>query len=160
MRVNGSEVTAHGRSSTLLELLREDLGLTGTKEGCGVGECGACTVLIGDRPSLACTTLATRVHGEVETVEGLAEESAELRAALVRAGGIQCGFCTPGMVVALVAAARAGTGSDDASVRRALSGNVCRCTGYASIVAAATEFLRSSSALRIASADDVVERTT
>jgi aerobic-type carbon monoxide dehydrogenase small subunit (CoxS/CutS family) len=122
----------------LLDVLRDGLGLLGTKEACGRGECGTCTVLVAGRPVLACLTLAWRVAGVVETVEGLAEETHELRRALADHGGVQCGFCTPGQVVRAAAAARErGPSSvDDAVSRHALAGNLCRCTGYDGIVAA------------------------
>ncbi|OLT18696.1 hypothetical protein BJF78_00995 [Pseudonocardia sp. CNS-139] len=132
--VNGSPVdveTAGLRS--LADVLRRDLGLTATKVACGRGECGACTVLVGGRPRMACTTPAALVTEEVWTSEGLAEESADLRARFADTGAFQCGFCTPGQVVHAVALLRAGrTGPEQ--VRAALSGNICRCTGYQAIV--------------------------
>lgn len=107
----------------LLDVLRGPLSLTGTKEACGVGECGACTVLIDDRPVMSCLTLAIRVVGEVTTVEGVAVRDPELCCAFAEEGGFQCGFCTPGQVVA------AHAGADP-------SGNICRCTGHAGILRA------------------------
>lgn len=134
LTVNGTSVEEDIHAGeTLLELLRDRLGLTGTKQSCGRGECGACTVLIDGSPRLACIELAVRVD-EVWTVEGLAAESADFRAAMARCGGFQCGFCTPGQVVTATALARSGIPQDEDVLRRAISGNVCRCTGYDGIV--------------------------
>jgi aerobic-type carbon monoxide dehydrogenase small subunit (CoxS/CutS family) len=121
--------------ATLLAVVRDDLGLTGTKEACGRGECGACTMLVAGAPVMSCLVLAARVRGPVTTIEGLAQESADLRAALADTGGAQCGFCTPGQVVRAAALLREGGAvSDEAGLRRRLSGNICRCTGYDGIV--------------------------
>ncbi len=138
--VNGAsrEVEPAGHE-TLLALLRDRLGLTGTKLSCGRGECGACTVLVDGRPVLSCIVLAGRVSGSVETVEGLAEESLPLRAAFARRAAFQCGFCTPGQIVRGVALLRDGLPPGDPDLRRAISGNLCRCTGYEPIVAALRE---------------------
>jgi aerobic-type carbon monoxide dehydrogenase small subunit (CoxS/CutS family) len=136
-------------STRLLDVLREQTGLTGTKEACGRGECGACTVLVDGRPVLACITLARRVRGTVETVEGLAEEGHALRAAFARRSAFQCGFCTPGQIVRGVALLRDGVPDDEAELRHAVSGNVCRCTGYEGII----------DALRDAAADDGAAET-
>lgn len=138
MQVNGHEaVVAPAADTTLLDMLRTTLGLTGAKRGCGVGECGACTVLLDGRPQLACITLAGRVAGSsVETVEGLAEEFAGLREAFSDEGAFQCGFCTPGFITMAAALLRAGLPPEDAELRRLLSGNICRCTGYDGIVRA------------------------
>jgi aerobic carbon-monoxide dehydrogenase small subunit len=120
----------------LLDMLRDDLGLTGTKEGCGAGECGACTVLLDGRPVTSCLVLAAAVDGhEVVTVEGLSGQVGRLhpfQAALVEQGGVQCGFCTPGVAVtgAAILAARV---TDPGEQARLLAGNLCRCTGYAKI---------------------------
>jgi len=123
----------------LLDYLRQDLGLIGTKEACGRGECGACTVLIDGRPILSCITLAARVSGHVETVEGIAEESLALRQAFAACGAFQCGFCTPGQIVRGTALIRDGVPRNDYDLRAAVSGNVCRCTGYDGILAAIRE---------------------
>lgn len=123
-----------GAGERLLDVLRDRLGLPGTKEACGRGECGACTVLLGGRPVMSCITLAARVREPVETVEGLAEEARPLREAFADAGAFQCGFCTPGQIVRGTAALRAGLPDDDLTLRRQLSGNICRCTGYTGIV--------------------------
>lgn len=134
--VNGERVEVELDAGTsLLEVLRERLQLTGTKESCGRGECGACSVIVGGRPRLACIELACRVDEAVWTVEGLALEAEPFRESLARNGGSQCGFCTPGQVVTAVCLLRAGLPESDAELRRALDGNVCRCTGYAAIVA-------------------------
>lgn len=120
----------------LLDVLRDRLGLMGSKEGCGRGECGACTVLIGGRPALSCITLAGRVRAPVETIEGVAAEALPLREAFADHGAFQCGFCTPGQIVRGVALLREGLPADERTLRRMMSGNVCRCTGYVGIVRA------------------------
>lgn len=136
--VNGeAQTVSHAPGATLLDVLRVDLGLCGTKLSCGRGECGACTVLVGGNPTLACITLASRVSGPVETVEGLAGEARELRAAFADTGAFQCGFCTPGQVVRAAGMLRRGNlPADDAALRHLLAGNICRCTGYQAIVEA------------------------
>ncbi|MFO1306986.1 MAG: 2Fe-2S iron-sulfur cluster-binding protein [Burkholderiales bacterium] len=126
-------------STLLLDLLREQLGLTGTKRGCDGGECGACTVLVDGRAQLACLTLAARCEGaSVETVEGLAAggRMSALQAAFHEKLGTQCGFCTPGMIMAAEALLRANPAPDEAAIREALGGNLCRCTGYVKILEA------------------------
>ena len=136
--------------ATLLEVLRDELALTGTKNGCAVGHCGACTVWIDGAPRLACVTLARTVAGRaVTTVEGLAgwwrdshPEEAEhlaghpLQAAFVAHGAVQCGFCTPGMLMAGAALLRENPHPDRHDIREALAGHLCRCTGYEQIVRA------------------------
>ncbi len=126
----------------LLDLLRDDAGLTGTKEGCGTGECGACVILLDGRPVTSCLVLAASCDGrEVVTVEGLVRGDGELhpfQAALVAAGGVQCGFCTPGLVMTGAAVLGAGIRDPD-ETRRLMSGNLCRCTGYAKVLAALEE---------------------
>jgi carbon-monoxide dehydrogenase small subunit len=116
----------------LLDLIRDDAGLTGTKEGCGAGECGACTVLMDGRPVPSCMVLAVSAEGhEVVTVEGLVTPATAhpVQRALVDEGGVQCGFCTPGIVMTSVALVEHGV-TDEGERRRRLSGNLCRCTGY------------------------------
>lgn len=138
MLVNGVSVerATFAPDERLLDVLRERLRLTGTKEACGRGECGACTVLIDGRPVLSCITLAARVTGRVETIEGLAEESRTLREAFADRGAFQCGFCTPGQIVRGVSLLRAGLPPTENDLRRAMAGNICRCTGYGAIVEA------------------------
>jgi carbon-monoxide dehydrogenase small subunit len=124
---------------TLLELLREDLDLTGAKEGCGEGVCGACTVLMDGRPVRACLTLALEAQGSrITTVEGLAGKGGldPLQTAFVERGAVQCGFCTPGMLMAAKGLLLEVPRPDEAAIRRAIAGHVCRCTGYAKIVEA------------------------
>jgi aerobic-type carbon monoxide dehydrogenase small subunit (CoxS/CutS family) len=137
LTVNGHPVEVLAPpQATLIEVLRENLGLTGTKHGCELGECGACTVLVDGRPRLSCLTLAVACAGaEVFTVEGLARGPAlhPLQQAFVELGAAQCGFCTPGML--MVATAFLARNRDPAreQIRHALAGNLCRCTGYLKI---------------------------
>ena len=122
---------------TLLEVLREDLGLTGTKYGCELGECGACTVLIDGIAVLSCVTLALHAEGtEVTTVEGLAQGNVPhpLQAAFAELGAAQCGYCTPGMLMAAKALIDSESNPSRDEIRQALAGNLCRCTGYNKIL--------------------------
>lgn len=140
LRVNGEdhEVAIYPHR-TLLEVLREEIGLTGTKQGCGLGACGACTVLVDGEAVLACLTLALSVQGkEIRTVEGLAEgqELSPLQKAFIEHGAIQCGFCTPGMLMSSTALLSKNPCPDEYEIRKAISGNLCRCTGYIKIVKA------------------------
>jgi len=121
----------------LLDYLRETVGLTGTKAGCDDGECGACTVLVDDRPRLACSTLAHQVAGrKVETVESLSTHGrlSKLQAAFHEKLGTQCGFCTPGMLMASEALLRKNPDPSREEIKTALAGNLCRCTGYVKII--------------------------
>jgi aerobic carbon-monoxide dehydrogenase small subunit len=133
----------------LLDVLREDLGLTGTKEGCGEGECGACTVLLDGAPVDACLVPICQVDGTtVRTVEGLGARTGRgvgdepdgvaaldgLQAAFLETGGAQCGICTPGMLLSARAYLDAGGGPDEDAIRDAIAGNLCRCTGYTKII--------------------------
>jgi carbon-monoxide dehydrogenase small subunit len=123
----------------LLDVLREDLALTGTKEGCGEGECGACSVLLDGAVVDSCLVPICQVDGtRVRTVEGLgsAGQLNDLQAAFLQTGGAQCGICTPGMLMAAEAFLAAGGGTDDEAIRAAIAGNLCRCTGYTKIVQA------------------------
>lgn len=145
--VNGRSVTVRSSAgTTLLEFLRESLGLLGTKEGCSEGECGACTVLVDGQPLHSCIYPALAARGRtVETVEGISKggDLSSLQAALIAAGGVQCGFCTPGFLMTLTALLRDDPNPDPDQVARAVAGNICRCTGYAQIVeAVATELPR------------------
>ena len=126
----------------LLDMLRDVLSLKGAKDACRRGDCGACTVLVGGRPVLSCMLPASLVTEPIETVEGLAEEAGSFRAAMADAGGFQCGFCTSGIVVRAVSLLRAGLPDDDAELARAMSGNLCRCTGYRPIFRALREAAR------------------
>jgi len=138
--VNGRPVERETDAGTrLLDLLREGLGLTGTKEGCGEGECGACTVLLDGRAVDSCLVLAPQVDGkEVVTVEGLARGATlhPIQQAFVDEGGVQCGFCTPGFLMATHALLLRNPDPTDEEIRSALEGNLCRCTGYTKIVQA------------------------
>jgi carbon-monoxide dehydrogenase small subunit len=140
LRVNGEdqELLAPPHLS-LLEVLRENLELTGTKEGCGEGVCGSCTVLIDGRPVRSCLTLAAEAQGrEITTIEGLSEGEAldPVQAAFIDHGAVQCGFCTPGMVLTAKAGLADTPRPDDKQARDMIAANVCRCTGYAKIVEA------------------------
>ena len=124
-------------SMRLLDVIREELHLTGTKEGCGEGECGACTVLVNGEPYNSCLTPAANVIGkEVMTIEGFRETKAYrvIADAFADQGGSQCGFCTPGMILASYAVLKKNPHPNEEEIREALSGNLCRCTGYNSIV--------------------------
>lgn len=123
--------------TTLIEVLRDQLGLTGTKHGCGIGLCGACTVLVEGKPILACLTLAITVREKnILTVEGLAKGGKlhPIQKAFVDYGAVQCGFCTPGMVLSAKALLDKNPSPTKEEVKVALSGNLCRCTGYAKII--------------------------
>jgi len=137
LRVNGEEQEVLFHSyKTLLEVLREELGLTGTKHGCELGECGACAVLVDGEPLLACLELAMQCEGrDVQTVEGLAQgaELHPLQAAFADLGGSQCGYCTAGMLMTAKALLDKEPSPSRERIKEALSGNICRCTGYQQI---------------------------
>ncbi len=136
--LNGQPVrTAVAADRRAIDLLREDLGLLGTKEGCGTGECGACTLLVDGEPKLGCLLLAAQLEGRVvETPESLESTPTGKRlvASFVAAGAVQCGYCIPGMEMAALALLRGVRRPDREAIRRALAGNLCRCTGYVKIV--------------------------
>jgi carbon-monoxide dehydrogenase small subunit len=138
--VNGEEQqVSFAPYKTLLEVLREDMNLTGTKHGCELGECGACTVLLDGVPVLSCLELALECEGRrIETVEGLASGTKlhPLQAAFADCGGSQCGYCTPGMLMTAKALLDAEPSPSRERIRQAISGNICRCTGYNQIVEA------------------------
>jgi carbon-monoxide dehydrogenase small subunit len=120
----------------LLDVLREDLGFTGVKEGCGEGECGACTVLFNGKPVNSCMILAPEANGsEITTIEGMAPEGTlhPIQEAFLEAGAVQCGYCTPGMVLSAKALLDGNRDPDEGEIKIALSGNLCRCTGYTKI---------------------------
>jgi len=140
LTVNGqTERATVPASTTLLELLRESLHLTGTKEGCGIGECGACTVLLDGAPVTACLVLAVEADGrDVRTIEGEASggELSALQRAFIDAGAVQCGFCTPGMIMSARALLERNPTPSDEEIVEAIAGNLCRCTGYEAILQA------------------------
>ena len=124
-------------NDTLLEVLRDDLDLTGSKESCGEGACGSCTVHIDGKPVRSCLTLALEAEGsKIKTVEGLAkgDQLTDLQESFINHGAVQCGFCTPGMLMSADALLNENPNPDRTEVRKALAGNICRCTGYAKIV--------------------------
>ena len=141
------ELSVNGESSefsvepheTLLEVLRDHMGLTGTKEGCGTGECGSCTVLIGGKPILSCLTLAVECHQQdIVTIEGIGEGNklSPVQQAFLDCGAIQCGFCTPGMVLSSEVLLKENPNPQEKDIYKALEGNLCRCTGYNKIIEA------------------------
>ncbi len=146
LKVNGEErQVSFAPYKTLLEVLREDLQLTGTKHGCELGECGACAVLIDGEPVLSCLELGLRCKGrEIDTVEGLARDSRlhPLQEAFADLGGSQCGYCTPGILVTVKALLDRHPNPTREQIREAISGNLCRCTGYLQIFESIEEAVR------------------
>jgi carbon-monoxide dehydrogenase small subunit len=140
LTVNGQETVAKvDASSTLAQVLREQLGLTGTKLGCEEGECGACTVLVDGQPVNSCIYPAVKASGRhILTVEGLAQDEHlhPLQKAFLEHGAVQCGYCTPGLLLSAVALLERNPHPSEAEIRRAISGNLCRCTGYQKVVRA------------------------
>jgi len=122
---------------TLLDVIREHLGLTGTKEGCGLGECGACTIIMDGKTVNSCLVLAVEADNRViTTIEGLAngDELHPIQEAFIKCGGLQCGFCTPGMIMSTKALLENNPSPDEGEIRKAIAGNFCRCTGYTKII--------------------------
>ncbi len=146
LQVNGeAQQVSFAPYKTLLEVLREDLNLTGTKHGCELGECGACAVLVDGQPLLACLELAVECEGRaIETVEGLANGSVlhPLQAAFADLGGAQCGYCTPGILMTAKALLEKEPEPSRERIREAISGNLCRCTGYQQIYESIEEAAR------------------
>lgn len=140
LTVNGAKRSLDVKPNTLLlNLLRDEMSLTGTKYGCGIGECGACTVLMDGEAVLACMILAVDADGRrVDTVEGLAEggEAHPIQQAYLDEGAVQCGYCTPGFIMATKALLDENPAPTEAEIREYLNGNLCRCTGYVNIVKA------------------------
>jgi xanthine dehydrogenase YagT iron-sulfur-binding subunit len=144
LNINGREQrVALDARTTLLDAVREHLGLTGTKKGCDHGQCGACTVLVENRRVLSCLTLAASVQGRaVTTIEGLAKPNGELhpmQQAFIDHDAFQCGYCTPGQIMSAVACVNEGHAGNDADIREYMSGNLCRCAAYPNIVAAVNQ---------------------
>lgn len=148
--LNGKEVKVDVPAARrVVDFLRLDLGLTGTKEGCGMGECGACTILVDGEPRLSCLLLAGQLEGRtVTTVEGLSpgEDLHPVQRAFVEEGAVQCGFCTPGMVLSAVSLLRENPNPTRREIREGMSGHLCRCTGYVKIVDAVEAAARKKGA--------------
>jgi len=163
LHVNGEEHEVLTEiHKTLLEVLREDLGLTGTKKGCDLGTCGACTVLIEGKPYLSCLTLAIAVQGKrIITIEGLAKagDLHPLQKAFAENGAIQCGFCTPGMILTAKAFLDEHPSPSEGEVKKAIAGNLCRCTGYVKIVEAVLSVVENNSGQGIKDSGDQVINT-
>ena len=138
--INGQKREAFVKPNDLLiNLLRDELYLTGTKYGCGIGECGACTVFLNDEPVLSCLTLAASVDGkEITTIEGLAKgnELHPMQVAFLKNAAVQCGFCTPGMILTAIALLKENPSPTEEEIKDYMRGNICRCTGYVQIVKA------------------------
>jgi carbon-monoxide dehydrogenase small subunit len=138
LTVNGLVETVDvPQNMTLLQMIREKLSLTGTKNGCSAGECGACTVLLNGEPVNSCMVLAAECDGiKLITVEGLAKSGklSKIQDAIIKSGGVQCGFCTPGMLISATALLIRNPSPSDGEIREAIVGNLCRCTGYVRIV--------------------------
>lgn len=143
--LNGQETTIQTSADRrVVDLLREDLGLTGTKECCGAGECGACTILLDGESRLSCLMLSAQLEGRsVITIEGISqtEQFQLVQKAFVDSGAVQCGFCTPGMILAVADLIKRNPKASREEIREGLSGNLCRCTGYQKIVDAVEEVL-------------------
>jgi carbon-monoxide dehydrogenase small subunit len=153
LTVNGEPVEAAVEpNQTLLQFLRDDLGLTGTKHGCGLGDCGACTVIVDGMPVNSCLVLAVQAAGrKVLTIEGLAENGKlhPIQQAFVDKGAIQCGFCSPGMILSAKALLDENPKPTEHEIRTAISGNLCRCTGYQKIVEAVQEAVKTIEGMEV-----------
>lgn len=145
--LNGKKTTIGAEPDRrVVDILREDLGLTGTKEGCGAGECGACTILVNGKSRLSCLMAAAQLEDrEITTIEGMAEEGRlhQLQEAFIEHGAVQCGFCTPGMILSAAALLKCNQRPTRTAIRTGLSGNLCRCTGYQKIIDAVEAAARS-----------------
>jgi aerobic-type carbon monoxide dehydrogenase small subunit (CoxS/CutS family) len=153
LQVNGeSHLVSAPPATSLLEVLRDHIGLTGTKEACGRGECGTCTVLLNGQSILSCIATFDDIAGPISTIEGVADANSDLRAAFADFGAFQCGYCTPGQIVRAVALLNEQWPDDvqaiEAFVRHAMSGNICRCTGYVGIVDAIIHTARMRGKIR------------
>ena len=165
LRVNGAERTVVARpQDLLLDVLREEMDLTGTKRGCDMGTCGCCTVMVDGEARLSCLTLAATVVGkEITTVEGVTPGNGRMhpiQRAFCDAGGSQCGFCTPGFIMTTTALLRTAPDPTDHEIREAISGNMCRCTGYVKILEAIQHAAREMREERLPPEErrEVVER--
>ncbi len=149
LQINGEQVRRIiPANRSLLDFIREDLRLTGSKHGCDVGDCGACTVLVDGAPQLACITLAAECEGAaIRTIEGVTDGGGlhPIQEALHRHVGAQCGYCTPGIVMAMTSLLEADPHPSDSAINEALGSNICRCTGYTKILAAVREVARPGS---------------
>jgi carbon-monoxide dehydrogenase small subunit len=160
--VNGTDFELHvpaGR--VLLDILRDDLGLTGTKEGCREGRCGACTVHVGGRAVSACLVLAPDIDGKsITTIEGIAKEGRliDLQKAFIDEGAVQCGYCTPGMIMLAVDLVARNPNPTESDVREAMAGNLCRCTGYEKIVKAVLKTAEDMRQTRLRMIQEAVKR--
>lgn len=147
LRVNGQEYEVRVEPwKTLVDVIREDIGLTGTKEACSTGECGACTVLLNGKPINSCLVLAVEAqHKDILTIEGLAQGGKldPLQEAFVKYGAIQCGFCTPGMLLTTKALLDKNPQPSEIEIKEGISGNLCRCTGYVKIIDAILAVVKS-----------------
>ncbi len=143
MKVNGKEVEVAVKPTwTLLRVLRQELGLTGTKKGCEQGDCGSCTIILDGKSVNACLVLALQAQSkEIETIEGMGtpERLHPLQESFIRNGAVQCGFCTPGMLMSAMALLRENPSPNPQEIKRGISGNLCRCTGYTKILKAIQE---------------------
>jgi aerobic carbon-monoxide dehydrogenase small subunit len=147
--LNGKDVHVETSSDQrAVDLLREDLGLVGTKESCGNGDCGACSILVDDKARLSCLTLAAQLQGrKVVTIEGVCGEDGRLhpvQKAFIESGALQCGYCTPGMVIAIIDLLNSNPSPSRNEIREAISGNLCRCGAYQKILDAVEEVVRDS----------------